>query len=263
MKSNYEERKQNRINRFEELASKARSESTTVFSYAQKISSFIPMGQPILVGHHSEKSHRRDLNKIDNAMRKSIELDKKAEYYNNRAEAAEDNNAISSDDPQAVEKLAKKIENMEKAQALMKAANVIIRNKKMSEIQKVEALEKLGLSNKNAIERLQPDFCGRIGFADYKLQNNNANLARCKKRLAELQKAETQTTTEKKINGVKIVDNVEENRLQLFFPGKPSDEIRTQLHRSGFHWSGFLGCWQRFRSNAANYEAERILKLLS
>lgn len=49
----------------------------------------IPPGQPILVGHHSERGHRRLLEKSDNAMRKSVELDEKAKYYNDRAEASE------------------------------------------------------------------------------------------------------------------------------------------------------------------------------
>ena len=43
------------------------------------------MGQPILVGHHSERRHRRDLDRIDSHMRKSIEEDKKADYFSNRA----------------------------------------------------------------------------------------------------------------------------------------------------------------------------------
>src|SRR5690606_38121523 len=41
-------------------------------------------GTPILVGHHSEKRHRRDLERIDNRMRRSIEEDKKAEHYQHR-----------------------------------------------------------------------------------------------------------------------------------------------------------------------------------
>ncbi len=47
------------------------------------------MGQPILVGHHSERGHRSLLQKSDNAMRKSVELDDKADYYANKAANAE------------------------------------------------------------------------------------------------------------------------------------------------------------------------------
>jgi len=107
---------------------------------------------------------------------------------------------------------------------------------------------------------MEPDFCGRIGFAGFNLTNNNANIRRLKLRLADLEKRSEQETTEKEENGITIIDNVEENRLQLFFPGKPCEEIRTDLKSSGFRWSRFNGCWQRHRSNAATWNAERIIK---
>ena len=44
------------------------------------------MGQPILVGHHSEGHHRRDLEKSWNAMGKCVEMSKKAESHENKAE---------------------------------------------------------------------------------------------------------------------------------------------------------------------------------
>ncbi|HAO14890.1 MAG TPA: hypothetical protein DDE71_04930, partial [Tenacibaculum sp.] len=39
----------------------------------------IPFGQPILVGHHSEKRHRRTIEKAHRAMDKCLEESKKAE----------------------------------------------------------------------------------------------------------------------------------------------------------------------------------------
>jgi hypothetical protein len=259
MKSNYEERKQARIERYSELSEKAENQSKQAFAEGQKISSFIPLGQPILVGHHSESRHRRDLNSIDNAMRKSIDLDKKADYYNQRAEAAENNNSISSDDPEATRKLKEKIAGIESSLALMKEANKVIKSKKLSDAGKVENLVKLSFTGSQALKLLQPDFCGRIGFASYVFQNSGANLRRLRLRLEGLEKAALETTTTKTISGVEIVDNVEENRLQLFFPGKPSEQVRKKLKEHGFHWSHTSGCWQRFRSNAANYQAEAIL----
>ena len=51
----------------------------------------IPLGQPILVGHHSEKRHRRDLERSDNAMRKAIDEDRKADHWRSRAAGASSN----------------------------------------------------------------------------------------------------------------------------------------------------------------------------
>ena len=129
MKSNYEQKKAAKIERFIKLATKNQKESDIRYQAAKHIGSFIPMGQPILVGHHSEGRHRSDLKKIDNNMRKSIEADKKADYYANKAENLENSNIISSDDPTAIEQLKLKLEKLEKNQELMKAVNKIVNNK--------------------------------------------------------------------------------------------------------------------------------------
>lgn len=73
----------------EERAARAAAESTAACNRAVDMLKVIPMGQPILVGHHSERGHRSLLQKSDNAMRKSVELDDKAAYYENKAANAE------------------------------------------------------------------------------------------------------------------------------------------------------------------------------
>ena len=55
-------------------------------------------GQQILVGHHSEKRHRRLIEKANNDIKKSIELSDKSQYYEDKARSAENNNAIYNDD---------------------------------------------------------------------------------------------------------------------------------------------------------------------
>lgn len=53
------------------------------------ISELIPMGQPILVGHHSERRHRRDLERIDRHTSASIDLDRQAARAEHAASTAE------------------------------------------------------------------------------------------------------------------------------------------------------------------------------
>src|SRR6266540_2525964 len=48
----------------------------------------IPPGQPILVGHHSERGHRAALRRIDGRMRRSIEEDGKAQHHRRAAKVA-------------------------------------------------------------------------------------------------------------------------------------------------------------------------------
>ncbi len=55
------------------------------------------------------------------------------------------------------------------------------------------------------------------------------------------------------------VDNVEENRLQIFFPEIPSESLRTKLEQSGFRWSPSTGAWERHRSQRVTYLAKLLL----
>lgn len=48
----------------------------------------IPPGQPILVGHHSERRARRDAQRIENGMKRAVMLFERAEYWEERARSA-------------------------------------------------------------------------------------------------------------------------------------------------------------------------------
>lgn len=111
----YAERQEQKKELYQERLEQAEQRSQAHYENQSKIASAIPMGQPILTGHHSEKRHRNDLKKIDNEMRKSIQESEKADYYRNKIDNIDNGKAISSDDPQAIEKLQARIEELEKA----------------------------------------------------------------------------------------------------------------------------------------------------
>ena len=46
-------------------------------------------------------------------------------------------------------------------------------------------------------------------------------------------------------DGCEVVDNIEQQRVQILFPGKPSAEIISYLKSNGFRWSPFNKAWQR------------------
>ena len=262
MKSNFEERRQVRKERYEELADKNRQQSEERYQTARSIGSRIPMGQPILVGHYSERGHRADLKHIDNNMRKSVEHDGKARHYEQRAQVIEHDRTIYSDDPEAIQKLKQRLTDLEEHQVWMKQINRLCRSKKLTDEQITEHLEdEYGLSASGIRGLLNPQYSyQKRGFQTWQLSNNNANIRRIKERIAQLEKAETEETSERIMGEVKLVDSVEHNRLQIFFPDKPSAEVRTRLKQQGFRWSRQQGCWQRRRSNTATYQAERIVR---
>jgi hypothetical protein len=158
------------------------------------------------------------------------------------------NRPISSDDEDAIERLQDKIEDAQESQELMKAANKIIR-KKVPDIEKMSSLAELGISGAKAAELLKPDFCGRIGFPDYALQNNLANIKRMEARVEGLQRRKNDKPADDiQFDGGWIEDNQEDNRVQIFFRGKPDEAVRNRLKSRGFRWAPSVGAWQRMRS---------------
>ena len=125
----------------------------------------------------------------------------------------------------------------------MKAANAAIR---MKDTAAGDArLAELGFTPKEIHDLRAPDFLGRVGFANFELSNNNAEIHRLEKRLADLRKRAENPLPDFEFDGGRAEANADENRLQLFFDGKPSDEIRDALKKEGFRWSPRFGAWQR------------------
>lgn len=163
---------------------------------------------------------------------------------------------ISSDDPQAVEKLESKLATLEKHQEMMKAANAAIR---MKDPAKGDAkLAELGYTPEDIAKLRAPDFCGRIGYPAYELQNNNANIRRIRGRIAELKKRTENTPEGWEFDGGRVVVNTAENRLQIIFDGKPDADIRTELKGEGFRWAPSQGAWQRQLTDNAMRAARRL-----
>jgi len=157
---------------------------------------------------------------------------------------------IMAGDDDAASRLREKIVKAERLQALMKAANLAIRkNRKAGREAQIAGLIAAGIPEKRAAELLEPDFCGRIGFPDYMLTNNNANIKRMKGRLVAVERNHAAPTIERESeSGIRLEDCPAENRVRLFFPGKPAADVRSRLKSCGFRWSPTLGCWQAYRN---------------
>ncbi|MFH9968447.1 DUF3560 domain-containing protein [Streptomyces mirabilis] len=78
-----------RAERFTDRAGRAAASSQSARDASDRIGERFWMGQPILVGHHSEGRARRDQERMHNAMRKSIAEGERAGYWASRAAAAD------------------------------------------------------------------------------------------------------------------------------------------------------------------------------
>ncbi|MGE9553642.1 DUF3560 domain-containing protein [Erwinia amylovora] len=81
-------RQEERAERFEDYSDKRAADSARELDAVERLTSGIPLGQPILVGHHSERRARRAAQRVENGMRRAVNLFETAEYWQDRAAAA-------------------------------------------------------------------------------------------------------------------------------------------------------------------------------
>jgi len=82
------DRADERADRFGEYAGNAATRSQAAWERSHQIGGRFEFGQPILVGHHSERRARRDRERMHDAMDRSVAEDKKARHWSERADAA-------------------------------------------------------------------------------------------------------------------------------------------------------------------------------
>ncbi|MBU2724049.1 DUF3560 domain-containing protein [Acidithiobacillus ferridurans] len=261
-KNAYEQKFEARKERYRARAEKLRGLAKSRLDQARRMADVIPFGQPILVGHHSEKRDRKFRERIHQNFGKGFDLLKQAEHYERRAKGVNDY-AISADDPDAVKKLTARVETLKTAQERMKAANAAIRNheKNGPEAQQA-ALEGLGFKPEQAKSLLTPDVMGTVGFASYSLSNNNANIKRLEARIQTLEKARKLEDRETQYAWGSVRENKEINRIQFRFDGKPEEEVRNLMKSSGFRWAPSESAWQRQWTGNAVYAARDVIKKL-
>lgn len=232
----YQERRERRIARFEELAAKAQRESDAGWERSRTMLDVIPMGQPILVGHHSEKRHRALLRRSDNACRRANDAGKKAAYYRARAAAAASNYAIYRDNPDAVALLKIKLAGLEKLQARMKAVNAAHKRYKRNPAT-LDTDTTLSPAERAAIRAYVPAYSWEPHpFPPYRLTNNNATIRNVKQRIAHLEHvAAAPEPIEERGNGVRyIARNPHNGRPELRFNAKPPRATIDRLKASGW-----------------------------
>lgn len=249
----YEKKVNARLERWQKAAQRAAAASEAAYSGAKRIGDMIPLGQPILIGHHSESRARRDAERIRNGYQKGYALYKQSQDLKARAAAAADNSAIYADNPSALSLIQTEIDELELTIEKMKAVNKWIRSKGKN----TKALDDVGLTPVQAKDSLgvyQSEGC----FPSYALSNRGANLRRLKERLKDVEAKQAIPNSQQRIGDVVIYQNADIMRTQIEFGGKPLDSIIKELKASGFRWSPDEKRWQRLIGRYAYDIAEKI-----
>lgn len=167
---------------------------------------------------------------------------------------------IKSDDERAIEKLEEKLEDMKKLQEDMKAANKALRLKDKEAGN--DQLREMGYSEESIEELRKPDYLGRVGYPNFQLSNNNANIYRVEERLKRLKAVKERGSSEQEYKTFKVVENTEAMRYQIIFDGKPDAEIRTLLKSNGFKWAPSQGAWQRQITSNGKWALKKVVEKL-
>ena len=160
------------------------------------------------------------------------------------------------DDPQAAAKLEAKLVKLESAQETMKAVNAYFRKNKTLEgcpSLTPEQITKLQqeMSQSWHLDKSRP-------YPAYMLSNNNAEIRRIRGRIEQVRQHEETNFAGWEFDGGRVEANKADNRLQVFFDGKPDEAARDELKANGFRWAPSVGAWQRQLNKNAYYAAEYI-----
>jgi len=215
------ERLENKIAKREEWAEKARKRGEALQNSRDPLAG-IPFGQPILVGHHSEARHRRDIEKSWNRLGKIVGEERKADYHEEKAAGIESmlKKTIFSDDENAIEALEAKIANLEGNREAMKKANAA-RRKHITARKKDPTL---------------PEYSGAY-YQSWELSNLGATIRNAQKRIRVIQ------ATAKKMEAVAdcedgfLLEKTTGGWAVLTFPEFPGREAIKELKDAGFYWS--------------------------
>lgn len=175
--------------------------------------------------------------------------------------------AIRANHPDAIPLIRAEIEKRRATHARMKTANAVLRETKGQEVgARIVAMAAATGFSRSDCERIvnPPEKWMGQGFAAYALSGQLAEIKRLEGRLATLEANAQRGTVEHHFTTsagpLRIVEDPDAARVQLFFDGKPSDEVRDTLKRHGFRWAPSVGAWQRHLNNAGRFASNGVLR---
>lgn len=269
-------------------AGRARVESGARHAAARRTLDVIPFGQPVLVGHHSEQRHRRDLARVDVNLGKAVEAAEKAAELDRRADVV-GTAGISSDDPDALTKLRVQLaarqgdrelerkwngelrKRAKKLQARRLAENTAGRPGDMRALTHADHLALVTEMARDGapawIVKRMSAMARAFGWLPQFGNNTAADIRRIEERIRLLDTRDK--SPERRCEGVLssglddgitfvIEENKAENRLQIVFSRQPSREITRRLGGkggAGFRFARSISAWQRHLSNGAWHAA--------
>lgn len=169
---------------------------------------------------------------------------------------------IMAGDDDAVSRLEEKLIKAEQRQEMMKAANKVMKSKKLTDEEKTKQVMEICTISEQLAHKLVTckEWYGP-GFARFELTNNGAKIRNDKKRLERLKRDKEKPVVDIDCGDIRIEEDRAANRVRIFFPDKPEYNVRSELKRHGYRWSPSNGAWQAFiNSRSVEYARTYIIK---
>lgn len=230
----------------------------------------LPAGQPILIGHHSEKKHRRLLERSDNLMIKAKELDEQAEQLEYKANAIGSTNVISTNDPDALKKLKARLDFLTRDHAAKLEIDKLYRKNKsvgftdllnqMNIIFERYNLEKIDINGKDIKRHIEINisFYGKPCATLYEAKK----IKELKNRIKLLENRQEKNDQYIKYPSYEARFCYKESQIRFTFESKPDLQVIKLLKAKGMKWSPSKGEWVRKMTDNAFSQAKELVTAL-
>jgi len=225
--STYRERREARAERLDEWAEKREARAESGLAQARQMGSIIPFGQPILVGHHSERGDRRYRDRIGRTYERAFEDATKAESMASRASTIRSqlDESIYDDDPEAIERLEARIAAREAERAEMVEANAAFRRE-----------HRAALKAMSPYERSQA-----VPHPSYQISNLAGSIKRDRDRLVAVKRQQARREQAEASESGVAVRYAPSGYCTVTFAEKPARDVLDALKAAGFRWA--KGSW--------------------
>lgn len=231
----YRERMERRAERRRQWADSRVAKRDAAWKQSHDIAHEIPLGQPILVGHHSEKAMRRLYDTIERKGFEGLRHHEMVAHHETAAAGIEHQleRSIYSGDPDAIERLQERIAELEAKRERIKAYNVTARKGKPD------------ASMLTDDERRDLEMCLRYTpgkgaqFPAYMLSNLGADIRRNRERIDDIKRRQQRQRTAEDAGGVSVRHG--DRHSWVTFAEKPDRATIDALKAAGYRYS--RGTW--------------------
>lgn len=248
------ERLERRAERRRDWAESRKRKAEAAFRGVEEIADRIPLRQPILVGHHSERKARKDQDRIHAGMRRGVEHNEMARRHEQRAAGLEAqlDRSVFSDDADAIDQLKARIAEREAARERGKRINAAWRKAGKPDPLDPEAwaafAEKVGtedtaFAERGLLHQRRADVPGLFSWAKpYDPKYDGANIRRDRERIEEIKLRQATAEKAEAAGGVLITyHGADGGWCRVTFSEKPDHDILNALRTAGYSYGG--GIW--------------------